>query len=215
MISVLLIGLGRFGKHTAIQLSELGHQVLAVDRDEDRVNDILPYVTSAVIGDSTNENFLKSLGVSNYDLCIVAISGDFQNSLETTALLKDLGAKKVISRAETDIQTRFLIRNGADDVVYPEAQMAKWTAMRYSSSHILDYIQLDDSHSILEVNVPADWVGYTIGELDVRKRFRLNVMGVRSDGHLNLDIQPSTMLMDNMSLLVLGDYRTLQKCFRL
>ncbi len=215
MISVLLIGLGRFGKHTAIQLSELGHQVLAVDRDEDRVNDVLPYVTSAVIGDSTNENFLKSLGVSNYDLCIVAISGDFQNSLETTALLKDLGAKKVISRAETDIQTRFLIRNGADDVVYPEAQMAKWTAMRYSSSHILDYIQLDDSHSILEVNVPADWVGYTIGELDVRKRFGLNVMGVRSEGRLNLDIQPSTMLMDNMSLLVLGDYRTLQKCFRL
>ena len=114
MKNILLIGLGRFGKHVAYQLNELGHEVMAVDENENLVNEILPYVTDAQIGDSTNENFLESLGIKNYDICFVTIGGNFQNSLETTSLLKELGAKMVISRAERDVQAKFLLRNGAE-----------------------------------------------------------------------------------------------------
>lgn len=123
MKTVLLIGLGRFGRHAALKLNELGHQVMAIDKDEERVNDVMPYVTNAQIGDSTSEEFLESLGVRNFDVCIVTIGDNFQSSLETASLLKDLGAKRVVARAARDIQAKFLLRNGADNVVYPEK---KW-----------------------------------------------------------------------------------------
>ena len=123
--SILLIGLGRFGRHIALRLNDLGHEVMAVDRDEQKINEIMPFVTSAEIGDSTNEQFLKSLGVDSYDVAIVTISGDFQSSLETTYMLKELGAKKVVSRAERDGQAKFLLRNGADEIVYPEKQICE------------------------------------------------------------------------------------------
>ena len=126
MKTVLLIGLGRFGRHMAQKLKELHHDVLAVDHNEQRVNNILPFVTNAVIGDSTDEQFISSLGVRNFDVCIVAIGDDFQSSLETTALLKDHGAKFVVARASREVHAKFLLRNGADDVVYPEMQMASW-----------------------------------------------------------------------------------------
>ena len=119
MKNILLIGLGRFGRHVAIQLNNLGHEVMAVDNNEERVNEVLPFVTNAQIGDSTNADFLNSLGIGNFDVCMVTIGGNFQNSLETTSLLKELGAKTVVSRAERDVQKKFLLRNGADEVVYP------------------------------------------------------------------------------------------------
>ena len=150
MKSILLIGLGRFGRHVAEKLYELNHQVMAVDKMEDRVEAVLPYVTNGQIGDSTNMEFLESLGVSNFDVCIVAIASDFQSSLETTAYLKDLGAKMVVSRASRDVHARFLLRNGADEIVYPEKQVANWTAIRYSSEHIFDYVQLSETHAIFE-----------------------------------------------------------------
>ena len=133
MKAVLLIGLGRFGRHIALQLNEMNHQVMAVDQDEERVNAALPFVTNAQIGDSTSEEFLSSIGVRNFDICIVAIGDNFQSSLETTSLLKELGAKRVVARASRDVQRKFLLRNGADEVVYPEKQMAIWTAVRYLS----------------------------------------------------------------------------------
>lgn len=120
MKSILLIGLGRFGKHIALHLNHLGHQVMAVDTSEERVEAVLPFVTNAQIGDSTNADFLESLGVRNYDVCIVAIGNNFQSSLETTSLLSELGARFVVSRAATDVQEKFLLRNGANEVVYPE-----------------------------------------------------------------------------------------------
>ena len=158
MKSILLIGLGRFGKHVAMNLHQLGHQVLAVDNVEERVNEVLPYVTSAQIGNSTDAVFLESLGVRNFDVCIVAIGNDFQSSLETTSLLKELGARMVVSRAARDVQEKFLLRNGADEVVYPEKQLAKWTAIRYSADHILDYIELDGDHAMFEVPVPLSLI---------------------------------------------------------
>lgn len=127
MKTILLIGLGRFGRHVAMKLHELNHQVMAVDQDEEKVNRILPYVTSAQIGDSTNEEFLASLGVRNFDVCIVAIGDNFQSSLETASLLKEAGRKRWWPAAR-DIQAKFLLRNGADEVVYPERQIAVWTA---------------------------------------------------------------------------------------
>lgn len=215
MKSILLIGLGRFGRHIAEELNALGHEIMAVDLSEERVNDVMPLVTNAMIGDSTNEAFLESLGVENFDACLCTIAGDFEASLETTYLLKELGAKFVVSRAERDGQAKFLLRNGADEVVYPEKQLAKWAAIRFSSEHILDYIELDEDHAIYEVTLPENWIGKTVLELDVRRKFGFNIMGIKRDGVLNLSVGPDTLFARGDSVLVLGQYRELKKCFRL
>lgn len=215
MKSILLIGLGRFGKHIAMKLRELNHEVMAVDHKEELVQEILPYATGAQIGDSTNEEFLRSLGVDNYDVCIVAIGDDFQSSLETTSLLKELGARMVISRAATDVQEKFLLRNGADEVVYPEKQLAKWTAIRCSADHILDYIEIDSDHAIFEVPIPKGWLGKTVGQLDIRKKYNVNILAVRTGSRLDSFITPDIQLCEGRTLMVMGKYRDLQKCFRL
>lgn len=215
MKSVLLIGLGRFGKHMAMDLNRLGHEVMAVDLNEDRVNEILPYVTNAQIGDSTNEEFLESLGIGNYDLCVVAIGNNFQNSLETTSLLKDMGAKLVVSRAERDVQAKFLLRNGADKVVYPERQMAKWAAIRFTADHILDFIEVDDSHAIFEVEMPRQWVGKTVGQLNIRQKYNINIVAIKRGEDINMSISSETMLKEGETLLVIGEYKTLQRCFQM
>lgn len=213
MKNVLLIGLGRFGRHAAKRLNEMGHQVMAVDVNEKRVDDALPYLTKALIGDSTDYSFMSSLGIRNFDLCIVAIGDNFQSSLETTSLLKELGAKMVISRAARTVHEKFLLRNGADEVVYPERQLANWAAVRYTADHILDYIQLDDRHGIFEISVPSEWVGKTIGELDIRKKYHVNVMGIKTNGNMNLTITPDTMLSADNTMLVLGSIKDTQKYF--
>lgn len=215
MKSILLIGLGRFGKHVAIKLNKLGHQVMAVDSSEERISDVLPFVTNAIIGDSTNEAFLSSLGVGNFDVCIVTIGSDFQSSLETTSLLKELGAKMVVSRASRDVHEKFLLRNGADEVVYPEKQLASWTAIRFSSDHILDYIELDGDHAVYEVMVPSSWQGKTVGELDIRRKYNINILGTRHNDKLDLSVTPNTMFTSEHTLMVLGTYRDVQKCFKL
>ena len=215
MKSILLIGLGRFGKHVAMKLNKLGHQVMAVDADEERVSDVLPFVTNALIGDSTNEAFLSSLGVGNFDVCIVTIGSDFQSSLETTSLLKELGAKKVVSRASRDVHEKFLLRNGADEVVYPEKQLASWTAIRFTSDHILDYIELDGEHAVYEVMVPANWQGKTVGELDIRRKYNVNILGTRHNNKLELSVTPNTMFTAEHTLMVLGTYKDVQKCFKI
>ena len=216
MKSILLIGLGRFGRHVAIKLNELGHQVFAVDQDESKVNAVLPYVTNAQIGDSTNEDFLASIGVRNFDVCIVAIGNDFQSSLETASLLKELGGKQVVARAARDVQAKFLLRNGADEVIYPEKQMGIWTAIRYSSDHISDYIALGDDHAIFEIDVPKSWVGKTIGQLDVRKRYHVSIMAIKQDGKFSMTvITPETSLPADSTILVLGTNHDIQKCFHI
>ena len=215
MKSVLLIGLGRFGQHVARKLGDLGHEVMAVDSSEERCNAVLPYVTNAQIGDATNGEFLSSLGVRNYDACIVAIGDNFQNSLETASLLKELGAKKVIARASTGVQEKFLLRNGADEVVYPEKQLAAWTAIRCTSEHILDYIELDGDWSLFELDIPPSWQGKTVVQLDIRKKYGINVLGVREKGRLNMNVTADTVLDQGKSILVLGQQKAVQKCFRI
>lgn len=215
MKNVLLIGAGRFGRHIAAQLSHLGHQVMAVDTNEERINDVLPFVTNAQIGDSTNAEFLSSLGIGNYDICFVTISGNFQNSLETTSLLKELGAKCVVSRAERDVQAKFLLRNGADNVVYPEKQVANWAAIRFTADHIFDYIEIDEQHAIFEVQIPEAWIGKSVGELNIRKKFGINILGIKHSGKTDVSVTSDTILSDDITILVLGEYRALQKCFHI
>lgn len=215
MKNILLIGLGRFGKHIAMQLNEMGHEIMAVDINEERVNRILPFVTNAQIGDSTDASFLESLGIGNFDICFVTIGGSFQNSLETTSLLKELGANLVISRAERDVQEKFLLRNGADRVVYPEKQVAKWASIRYADDHILDYMEVDASHAIFEVAIPDEWIGRSVGELDIRRRYSINILAVKKEREVSVTISVDTVLEADSTLLVLGDYKAIQKFFHI
>lgn len=215
MKSILLIGLGRFGRHIAIKLDELHHQVMAVDKEDTRVDAVLPFVTNAQIGDATNEDFLSSLGVGNFDVCIVAIGDNFQNSLEVTSLLKELGAKMVVSRAARDVHAKFLLRNGADEIVYPERQLADWVAIRYSADHILDYIELDEGHAIFEISIPEEWIGKTIGQLDIRKKYNINIMALKTNDIMNLKITSDTQLLKGSTMLVLGETKHIQKCFHI
>ena len=215
MKSILLIGVNRFGSLLARQFQEQGHQVMAVDRDEERINSVLPLVTDAQIGDSTNEVFLRSLGVDNYDVCIVAIGGNFQSSLETTSLLKELGAKYVVSRADRDVQEKFLLRNGADEVINPEKQIAEWAAIRYASNHVLDYIRLDDAHAIFEVPIPKEWAGKTVGQIDIRKKYSVTIMAIKENGCMNLSVTPDSVLNCCNTMLILGEKKAIRKYFRM
>ena len=213
MKSVLLIGLGRFGRHIAMKVNEMRHQIMAVDKNEKRVNAVLPFAMNAQIGDATNREFLESLGVNNFDVCIVAIGDDFQSSLETTSLLKELGAKKVVSRAARDVHAKFLLHNGADEIVYPERQLADWTAIRYTSDHILDYIELGDSCSIFEVSVPSAWIGKSVVEIDIRRKYNVTIIATKKNGKINAVVTADTILFGDETLLVLGEQKAMRKCF--
>ncbi|EWM53320.1 potassium channel family protein [Ruminococcus flavefaciens] len=212
MKSVLIIGAGQFGIHIAKRMSQLRCEIMAIDSNEERINTILPFVTNAQIGDSTNPDFMRSLGIPDYDVCIVTISDSFQDSLETTALLKDLGAKKVISRAQNDVQEKFLLRNGADETVYPEKQTAIRLATKEASDDILDVFQLDRDLNIYEVRVPKAWYSKTIAELDIRKKHNLNVIAVRIKDQLVLPT-PDMVLNTDDAMLILGSMRDIQKAF--
>lgn len=211
MKSILLIGLGRFGIHMAQKLHELHHEVLAVDSNEERVNNVMDFVTNAQIGDSTNEAFIASLGVRNFDVCVVAIGDNFQSSLETTALLKENGAPFVLARASREVHAKFLLTNGADNVIYPEKQMASWAAVRYSSEHIFDYIELTDDYSIYEMEVPRSWVGSTIVQVSSRQKYRFNILATKRDGRLDPLPEANHRFMADESIFVMGDNKTLQK----
>lgn len=215
MKSVLLIGLGRFGRHIAMKLNQLGHQVMAVDKREDRVDSVMNYVSNGQIGDSTEKAFLRSLGVGNFDVCIVAIGNDFQSSMETTAVLKELGASLIVVRAARDIHAKFLRMAGADEIVYPEKQQANWTAIRYSSSHILDYMELGDEYAIYEIEVPEKWIGKTIVELDIRKRFNINIIAIKQDGKMQMSVPGESVFLRNETMLILGSQEEIHRCFHI
>jgi trk system potassium uptake protein TrkA len=212
MKSALIIGAGPFGIHIARRMSQLNCEIMAVDSDEDCINAILPYVTNAQIGDSTNADFMNSLGIPDFDVCIVTISDSFQDSLETTALLKDLGARKVISRAQNDIQEKFLLRNGADETVYPEKQTAVRLAIKEASDDILDVFQLDRDIYIYEVRVPKAWDNKTLAELDIRKKHNLNVIAVKAKEQLVLPT-PDMILNSEDAVLLLGNMKDIQRVF--
>ncbi|MFY9198186.1 MAG: TrkA family potassium uptake protein [Acutalibacteraceae bacterium] len=206
MKSVLVIGLGRFGKHMAMKMAELGNEVLAIDINEQRVNDILPYVDNAQIGNATNVQFIESLGVNNFDLCIVAIGQNFQSSLETAALLKESHAKFVLARATSDVQRKFLLHNGADRVVYIERESAEKLAIKYGSPNIFDYIELNPDYSIFEIRVPSAWVGKTILEKNIRSQYHVNILATKEseNGAINPSPKPDHIFSSGETLIVIG-----------
>ena len=202
------------GAELAMQMYEYGHEVLAVDRNEDKVNEIMPYVTDAQIGDATKESLLRSLGVSNFDVCFVAIEDNFQSSLETTSLLKELGAKLVISKASREVQAKFLLRNGADEVINTEQQIAKWAVLRYTVDHILDYNKLDDEHAMFELEVPSDWAGRNVEELQLRRKYGINILGIKTNGRINFNVAPDTVMSSGSTVLLLGEEAVVRKLFK-
>lgn len=214
MKSILLIGLGRFGIHMAKKLQELHHEVMAVDWKEQKVNDAINYITNVQIGDSTNEQFIASLGVRNFDLCIVAIGDDFQSSLETTALLKEYGAPYVVSQAIRDVHAKFLLNNGADEVIYPEKEAASWAAVRYSLNHILDYIPLTPEYAIYEMEIPRSWIGKNAEELAVRQKYHFNILAVKSNGQLQLTPKADHRFSADEKILIMGSEASIQKFLR-
>ena len=205
MKSILLIGAGHFGKHIAIKLHELRHQIMAVNISEERIQAVLPYVTRTQIGDSTDERFLRSLGIRNYDVCIVTIGDDFQNSLETVSLLKELGAKKVIARASRGVQEKFLLRNGADEVIYPEKDIAEECAVHYSMDNIFDYMEMADGYGIYEITPIPTWCEKSIRESNIAAKHRISILGIKKqDGTTNMMPSPDYVIKAEEHLMVLA-----------
>lgn len=204
MKTILMIGMGKFGHHLCQNLARLGNEIMIVDDREEVLEDLLPVVTSAKIGDCTNEEVLKSLGVRNFDLCFVCIGTNFQSSLEITSLLKEMGAKYVISKANRDIHAKFLLRNGADEVIYPDRDIAEKLAVKVSANHVFDYIELTEDYSIYEIPLVKEWVGRTIEDIDIRAKYHVNVLGTKKGGNLSLLPGADYVLKSDEHLMVLG-----------
>jgi len=204
MKSILMIGMGKFGHQLCVNMARLGNEIMIVDEREECLADLVSLVTSAEIGNCTNVEVLKSLGVRNFDICFVCISGNFQDSLEITSLLKELGAKYVVSKAERDIQAKFLLRNGADEVIYPDRDMAERAAEKYSRDHVFDYVELTEDYGIYEIPVFQSWIGKSIRELDIRARYRISILGIKNNEELNL-MPPADYVFDGeQHLMVIG-----------
>lgn len=211
MKSFLIIGMGHFGHHLCRSLAQTDCEIMIVDKDETRIEDMLPYVVSAKIGDCTNIEVLKSFDVPSFDACFVCMGENFQNSLEITSLLKDCGAKRVISKADKDIQEKFLLRNGADAVIYPNKNMAQRYAIRESSEHIFDYISLDSEYSIYEIDMLDKWVGKTVKELNFRVKYNLAVLATKKNGKISPVISGDSKFEKDEHLLVLGTHEDVKK----
>lgn len=210
MKSVLIIGLGRFGRHMAKKFIEEGNSVLAVDISEVRADNAVSFINNIEIGDSTNEGFIESLGVNNFDICVVAIGENFQAALETTVLLKDFGAPFIIARACRNVHKKLLLRNGADYVVYAERETAERLAVKYGAKNIFDYIELTDDVAIYEVAVPNSWVGKTIVQLDIRKKYNVSILATKQNGIIYPMPSPDHIFESDETLMVLAENNSIR-----
>lgn len=215
MKSVLIIGMGRFGHHLAKNMLELDNDVMIIDIDERKMEDLIPYATNAKIGDCTNPEVLKSLGIANFDLIFVCIGTNFQSSLEITSLVKEMGGKHVVSKATRDIQAKFLLRNGADEVIYPEKDIAEKCAERYSKNNVFDYIELDDDSAIYEIPPLREWIGQSIRKADIAHRFSVMVLGVRDpDGKTRIMPSADYVINDQEHLIVLAARKAITRLLK-
>lgn len=204
MKSVLVIGMGRFGRHLAKQMQMLGNAVMVVDKDAAQIDAFAQTFTDAQIGDCTNETVVKALGVENFDVCFVTIGEDFQSSLVITSHLKTAGAKHIVAKANQSIQADLLQKIGADEVVYPEREMAEKVAVRYNAKNIFDYIPLTAEYSIYEIPILPQWVGHTIMDLNVRRKYRINIVAVKSGTALSPIPGPDYTFMEGDHVVVIG-----------
>lgn len=214
MKSVLIIGMGRFGRHLCMNMSRLGHQIMIVDDHEENLEEMLPYVVSAKIGDCTKPEVLKSLGIGNFDLCFICIGTNFQSSLEVTSQVKEMGGKYVISKATRDIQAKFLLRNGADEVIYPERDEAEKLAMRFSANHVYDYIELSEDYSIYEIPPLEEWEGKTLKELDIRNKHHIVILGVKKGEKVEMISASDYKIGKEDHLMVLGKKEDTEKILK-
>ena len=211
MKSILIIGMGRFGAHLCMDLSKLDNEIMIVDREEEKLEDLLPYVTSAKIGDCTNEKVMKSLGVGNFDLCFVCIGSNFQSSLEITSLLKEFGASYVVSKANRDIHAKFLLRNGADEVIYPDRDIAEKVAVRFSANQVFDYVELGSGYSIYEIAPLPEWIGKSVREINVRVKYNINIIGIKGDSGISLTPGADYIFQNGEHLMIIGSQKDIAK----
>lgn len=204
MKSILVIGMGRLGRHLASTMIDLGNEVMVIDKDPEVIESLSPVHGDANIGDCTNENVIKALGVDNFDICFVTIDSDFQSSLVVTSLLKTYGAKLVVSTAKRDIQADLLKKIGADEVVYPEREIAEKLAVRYNSSNIFDFIKLTPEYAIYEIPAPAVWTGKTISNLGVRQHYKVNIIAIKQGNTLNTMPGPDYTFKADDHVIVIG-----------
>lgn len=215
MKSFLIIGMGRFGHHLCENFCKLGNEVMIVDEQEEQMEDLLPFVTSAKIGDCTNPIVLKSLGVSNFDACFVCIGTNFQSSLEVTNLLQEMGAKYVVSKATREIQSKFLLKNGANEVVYPERDIAENLAKRYTISHVFSCTGLNEEYSIYEIPTPNSWLGKTIKGLNIRAKYHIHILGTKVEEHVKLMPSADHVLKHPEHLMIIAKQEDMDRLDRL
>lgn len=213
MKSILIIGIGSYGRYAALKYMQLGHDVMVVDQDEEKITEIASKVTSAQIGDCTREEVLRSLGINSYDICVVSIGDNFQASLEITSLLKELGASWVISMASKDNQAKFLLKVGADSVVYPNKDSAEHLAMKTGASNVFEFIELTAEVSIYEIPVPNKWIGKSIQEIDVRNKYGISILAVKvGDDITEVPSADYTFVdIENEHLIVMGKEKDIHK----
>lgn len=204
MKSVLVIGMGRFGRHLAGKMQELGNEVMVVDSDSELINSLSSKFPDSIIGDCTNEGVIRALGVNSFDLCFVSIGEDFQSSLVITSLLKKCSAKCVIAKANQDIQAELLKKIGADEIVYPEREIAEKVAVRYNADNIFDFIKLTSEYAIYEIPVPHDWYGKTIADVNVRKKHGVNIIAIKQASEIKPTPGPDYMFTRNDHIVVIG-----------
>lgn len=206
MKSILVIGMGTFGTRLATKMMELKNEVMIIDKDEELIEELAGRFTDAQIGDCTKESVLLSLGVNNFDICFVTIGENFQSSLEITSLLKDLGAKYVVSKAKKDIQVKFLLRNGADEVIYPEKEVAERLAIRHSANNVFDYVQLSPDYAIYEIPILANWISRSISSLDIRTKYHVNILAVKNEGQVHPLPYSNYIFKEKDHIIVVGKH---------
>ncbi len=204
MKSVLIIGLGRFGRHMAQKFIENGHDVMAIDCNEDRADDAVGLIQQILIGDATEERFMESIGVRNFDLAVCAIGENFQAVLEVTVLLKDLGCKFIIARATRDVHKKLLLRNGADYVVYAEREVAERLAIKFGADNIFDYVELTPEIGIYEISVPKKWRHKSITELSVRTKYHVSILATKKEDCILPLPHPTYVFEGDENIMVMG-----------
>ena len=203
--TIAVIGLGRFGTTIAKMLASMNHEVLGVDIDPDIVQKISPFVTHAIVADTTDEEAIKALALSQFDMVIVAIGGNIQANLMTSMLLKEMNITKVVAKAENSLQGKMLQKIGVDQVIYPEYDMALRLVQSLIREHVMDYLQLSKNISLIEINMPSFMVGTCLKESKLREKYNLNAVGVRRKSGLEVPPNPIAILSEEDKLLVIGN----------
>ena len=211
MKSFLIIGLGSFGHHLCRAMARYKCEIMIADKTSENLEDLLSCAVSAKVGDCTNPEALRSFGIPEFDACFVCVGNNFQESLEITSLLKELGAKKVFSKADEEVQAKFLLRNGADHVIYPDLSVAEQLAVSETSDNIFNCVELTSDHKIYEINVLPAWIGRSMIDLQIRAKYNLSVLAIRRGSELMVLPSPDTCFEQGDHLMVLGHIRDIEK----